>query len=455
MNLTHKLIGCVLLPAMLAVAPAIAKTTGEEAAKLGVSLTPVGAEKGANKEGTIPEWTGGMTSPGPMFSAYKPGSGEYYPDPFPDDKPVFSITHENYRKYASRLPDGAAKMLERFPDYAMNVYATRRTATYPDAVYAATKANATTANLIGDDSLKDAALGFPFPVPGSGAEVIWNHKVRYRGDSVVQTGGLFAVGVKGDYQQNLYEQSVQFNYANVKNPGKVEDNLLLQLLRKQTAPPRLAGAMTLVWDHLDGTRDAWQYSPGTNRIRQAPIVAFDNPMAGSDGLQSTDQADMFNGSMKLYTWKLIGKKEMFIGYNPYRMLRPELKYADIIKPGHLNPKHLRYELHRVWIVEANLKPGQGNIYRRRVMYVDEDSWSVAAVDDYDARNMLWRYQEGFVAPLFMDKSVVAAPQVTYDLFSGRYAVNNLPNEQGYIARFGVTFKTGFFTPQTLQKLGRD
>jgi hypothetical protein len=440
---------------LLAAGTAHAKATAEEAAKLGSTLTPIGAEKAASKDGTIPEWTGGMKEPGAMFGSYKAGSGEYYPDPFPQDKPLFTVTHENFKQYASKLPDGAAKMLERYADYSMPVYATRRTPIFPDAVYAATKANATTATTVGDDGLKDATLGFPFPVPGNGAEVVWNHKVRYRGDSVQQTGGIFAVGEKGDYQQNLYEQSAQFSYGNVKNPGKIADNLILQLLRKQTAPPRLAGSMTLVWDHLDGSREAWQYSPGTNRIRQAPIVAFDNPIAGSDGLQSTDQADMFNGSMKLYSWKLIGKKEMLIGYNPYRLLRPELKYKDIIHARHLNPKHLRYELHRVWIVEATLKPGQGNIYKRRVMYVDEDSWGIAAVDCYDARNTLWRYQEGFVAPLFMDKAVVAAPQITYDLFAGRYAVNNLPNEQGYIAKFGVSFKTGYFTPQTLQKLGRD
>jgi hypothetical protein len=184
-------------------------------------------------------------------------------------------------------------------------------------------------------------------------------------------------------------------------------------------------------------------------------VAFDNPVAGADGLQSVDQTDMFNGSMARYSWKLLGKKEMVIGYNNFRLLRPELKYAQVIQGRHLNPEHPRYEMHRVWIVEATLKPGQGNIYKRRVFYVDEDSWSIAAVDCYDSRDTLWRFQEGFVSPLVVDKAVVGAPQLFYDLFSGRYVINNLPNEQGYIAKFGVTFPAGFFTPQNLQKLGRN
>ena len=448
------LLGCVSAALGLALAaPAVAKVSAADAAKLGQTLTPVGAEKAANKDGSIPEWTGGMTTLGPMFKDYK--AGDYYPDPFPEDKPLFKITHDNYKQYAAKLPAGSAYMLEHYADYSIQVYPTRRTVVFPDAIYAATKANATTANLVGDDALKDAKLGFPFPMPQTGAEVIFNHKVRYRGDSVVQNGNLLVVSRSGKFEKNEYQSSVQFNYGNVKKPGAIEDNLVLQLLRKELAPARLAGGMTLVWEHLDGTRDAWQYSPGSNRIRQAPIVAFDNPTAGSDGLMNVDQTDMFNGSMQRYTWKLIGKTEMYIGYNNYRLVRPELKYTDVIRPTHLNPDHARYELHRVWVVEASLKPGQGNVIKRRMFYVDEDSWNIAAVDCYDSRNALWRFQEGFVMPLVIDKSVVAVPQVVYDLYSGRYAVNSLPNEQGYIAKFGMSFPPGFFTPQTLQKLGRD
>jgi hypothetical protein len=434
-------------------APLEAKVPAEQAAQLGTTLTPVGAQKAANADGSIPEWTGGMKELGPLFAGYK--AGQYYPDPFPQDKPLYAITHDNFKKYIDHLPAGSVYMLSHYADYSINVYATRRTALFPDAIYAATKANATTASLAGEDSLKDASLGFPFPIPTSGAEVMWNHKVRYRGDSVVQDGTLFVVAPSGQYELNAYQTSVQFAYGNVKKPGAISDNLVLQVLRKELAPPRLAGGMTLVHEHLDGTRDAWQYSPGSNRIRQAPIVAFDNPVTGSDGLQFVDQADMFNGSLQRYTWKLIGKKEMVIGYNNYRLLRPELKYADVIRGNHLNPQHPRYEMHRVWVVEATLKPGAGHVFKRRTFYVDEDSWTIAAVDCYDNRDTLWRFQEGFVSPLVVDKAVVAVPQMAYDLFSARYVVNGLPNEQGYIAKFGGSFPSGFFTPQNLQKLGRD
>ena len=433
-------------------APVLAKVSADDAGKLGAALTPIGADKAAGADGTIPEWTGGMKELGPMFKGYK--TGDYYPDPFPEDKPLFTITPANYKQYESRLPAGSLALLSRYKSYSMNVYPTRRTALFPDEVYAATRANATTSHVIGDDGLKDSKLGFPFPIPGNGAEVIWNHKVRYRGDSVILNGAMFVVDTDGTFQRNEFLQSVEFMYGNVGKPDSSAE-IILRLLRKEVSPPRLAGNMTLIWEKLDGSRDAWQFNPGANRVRQAPIVAFDNPVAGADGLQNVDQADMFNGSMKRYTWKLLGKKDMYIGYNNYRLVRPELKYKEIIRPMHLNPAHPRYELHRVWVVEATLKPGQGNVYKKRVLYVDEDSWTIAAVDCYDSRNTLWRYQEGFVMPLVIDKSVVAAPQVVYDMFSGRYVVNNLPNEQGFIAKFGASFPAGFFTPQNLQKLGRN
>ena len=449
-----------LLPSLLALtalitAPlALAKTTPEKAAKLGTTLTPLGAEEAGNKAGTIPAWKGGMTKLPPMFDSYQRGKGDYYPDPFPQDKPKFRIDASNLKQYAAQLPAGAARRLELNPKLYYNVYPTRRTATYPDAIYDATKANALSAELIGDDQVQGATLGFPFPIPANGAEAMVNHRVRYRGDSVVQTGNTIVVNRNGQFSVNGYELSAQFIFSNTSKAAADGNDLIFQLVRKDISPPRLAGNVTLVWDKLDGGREAWQFSPGTGRVRQAPNVAFDNPSAGTDALQNIDQQDMFNGSQSRYTWKLVGKKEMFIPYNNYRLVRPELKLKDIIQPGHLNPEHLRYELHRVWVVEAELKPGAGNVYKKRRFYLDEDSWNVAAVDCYDSRNTLWRYQEGFVVPLFVDKAVVAAPQVTYDLFAGRYALNNLPNEQGYIARFGVNFAPGFFTPQNLKKLGR-
>lgn len=445
----------VLALCTLAISPqAFTKAPADKVGQLGSTLTPVGAEEAGNKDGTIPAWKGGMVKlPAPLAN-YKRGSGDYYPDPFPEDKPKFKIDKSNLKQYAAMLPAGAAKRLEINPKLYYNVYPTRRTATYPDEIYAATKENAAKATLVGDDDIQGAKLGFPFPIPNNGAEAVVNHRVRYRGDTVVQTGNTIIVNRDGRYQVNGFELSAQFHYGNVKRVGEEASDLIFQVIRKDLSPPRLAGNVTLVWDKLNGSREAWQFSPGTGRVRQAPSVAFDNPAAGTDALQNVDQADMFNGSQSRYTWKLVGKKEMYVPYNNYPLVRPELKLKDIVQPGQLNPQYLRYELHRVWVVDAELKPGAGNVFIKRRMYLDEDSWSIVGVDCYDSRNTLWRYQEGFTIALMVDKAVAAAPQVTYDLFSGRYAINNLPNELGFIAKFNVTFPQGHFTPQNLKKLGR-
>ncbi len=454
-QLTTHCIARVLAACALIASPlVIAKAPADKIAQLGTTLTPVGAEEAGNKAGTIPAWKGGMLKlPAPLAN-YKSGSGDYYPDPFPEDKVKFKIDASNVKQYAAMLPAGAVRRLELNAKLYYNVYPTRRTATYPDAIYAATKENAATATLVGDDDIQGARLGFPFPIPANGSEAVVNHRVRYRGDTVVQTGNTIVVARDGRYQVNGFELSAQFFYGNVKKLAEAGNDLIFQVIRKDLSPPRLAGNVTLVWDKLDGTREAWQYSPGTGRVRQAPSVAFDNPAAGTDALQNVDQADMFNGSQSRYTWKLVGKKEMYIPYNNYPLVRPELKLKDLVMPGHLAPQHLRYELHRVWIVDAELKPGSGNVYKKRRFYLDEDSWSVVGVDCFDARNTLWRYQEGFTIALMVDKAVAAAPQVTYDLFSGRYAINNLPNELGFIAKFNVDFPQGHFTPQNLKKLGR-
>lgn len=431
-----------------------AAVPADSAAQIGQSLTPVGAEKAASKDGKIPAWDGGVSIAqfGSAFKNYK--EGDFYPDVFSGDKPALKITHDNYSQYADQLTEGTRLMLKSFPDYFLNVYPTRRTAAFPDAIYQATKANATTAKLQGDDALVNARLGFPFPIPQSGAEVIWNHKVRYLGGSVDQTANIIVVDQSGSFHTAEYTQSAEFFYSNPAIPANQQQGLNFQLVRKQIAPPRLRGQVSLAWEHLDGSRDAWIYLPGTHRVLKAPTLAFDAPLAGADGGVSVDQSDMFNGSLQQYSWKLLGKREMIIGYNNYHFQQPGLKYDQLIKAHHLNPDYLRYELHRVWVVEATLKPGVSNVIQRRVFYVDEDSWTIAAVDCYDSHNQLWRYEEAHLLPLFVDQLVVPAPEVVYDFSAGRYVVINLANELPYLAKFGVSLPADYFTPQYLQSTGR-
>ncbi|PTU33130.1 DUF1329 domain-containing protein [Stenotrophobium rhamnosiphilum] len=431
-----------------------AKVSTAEAAQIGQSLTEVGAEKAASADGRIPAWTGGIKPAdfGTKFANFK--QGNFYPELFSEDKPLLKITHDNYKKYVTELPAGAQLMLERYPQYFLNVYKSRRTAAYPDFIAKATQENATTAHLEGGDDLKDSKLGFPFPIPKTGMEAIWNHKVRYLGSTVDQTGNFLVVSPDGGIHSASYTQSVRFQYANPKMAQEDKRGMIFQLVRTQVAPPRLAGQVTMAWEYQDGSREAWLYTPGTHRVLKAPSLGFDAPMVGTDGGVSIDQGDMFNGSLKQYSWKLLGKRAMYIAYNNYHLQQPSLKYSALIRARHLAPEHLRYELHRVWVVEATLAPGQKNVIAKRVFYIDEDSWTIAAVDCYDSRNQLWRYQEGHLFPLIVNQIVVPAPMAVYDFTSGRYVLTNLVNELPYVAKFDVKFSADYFTPQRILSSGR-
>lgn len=75
-----------------------------------------------------------------------------------------------------------------------------------------------------------------------------------------------------------------------------------------TGPARLAGTVSLVHETIDQVKDprqAWVYNAGQRRVRRAPQLAYDGPGSASDGMRTSDNADMFNGAPDRYDWKLI------------------------------------------------------------------------------------------------------------------------------------------------------
>ena len=435
--------------ALCLAAQASAKVSADEAAKLGGELTPVGAEKGANKDGSIPAW-----APRPREGALK---GMFPHDNKIDgEKPLFTITKANMAQYADKLTEGHKKLLTSFDSYKMNVYPSHRTVGWPDEIYAATKANATTCELVNTEILNNCKLGFPFPIPKSGAEPVWNHKLKWRGESVTRYNNQMIVQPNGQYQLTKLVEDVTFGYASIKNPSELKPGQgeFLKYLSKTVAPPRLAGTFILVHEKM-GTgaegRSAWLYSPGLKRIRRAPTVCCDNPYEGTDGHQFYDQVDMFNGALERYNWKLLGKKEMYIPYNSNKIAGKDTKYKDLAKPKHLNQDLPRYELHRVWIVEATIKPGTSHTFKKRRMYIDEDGWTIAAEDDYDNRDQLYQFHEGHIisAPNLMAATTV--PEIIYHFTSGRYFITAAWNEDKPIDAT-ASFKPDYFSAASVQKM---
>ncbi|MGH8506220.1 MAG: DUF1329 domain-containing protein [Stenotrophobium sp.] len=371
--------------------------------------------------------------------------------------PIYVVTASNMAQYVKYLSPGQQAMFKTYPDYKMIVYPSVRNAFFPDAVDKATIANATTAVLKGTDDLSGAKLGFPFPIPKSGAEVIWNHKLRFRGSAVRRYNNQAIVKADGSYTISKLIEDVQFVYANLNHPGTAAPGqVFLRYLQRVISPPRVAGQVILVHEMSSGgagARQAWIYSPGLGRVNRAPDVGYDTPALGSDGEQYDDQIDEFNGSLDRYNWKLVGKREMLIPYNSWIINSPTFKYKDIIRPGHINQDLSRYELHRVWVVEANLKPGQRHSFSKRVFYLDEDSWAIAAVDCYDGRGKLWKVQEAQLLTIPFIPTVSGIPEMIYDLQSHRYFVTSMTNEDA-ISDFEVKYNENYFEPSHLRLIGR-
>ena len=450
-SFTSRLILSLVLACGLA-SPAAAELSADEIARLGRDLTPLGAEKAGNTDGTIPEWTGGITKPPAGYQL-----GEHHRDPYAGDKPLFVIDKANLDKYRNKLSVGHQRMLETYPTFKLTVYPTRRSASVPQRIYDATRKIAATAKLAdGGNGVEGAVIGLPFPIPKNGLEVIWNHLLRYRGEGVSCTLGQAAVTRGGDYTLVKYAVDISIRYS---LPGMTVERLgnkMILFKQRVTAPARLAGDIVLVHETINQTREprsAWTYNPGQRRVRRAPNIAYDNPGTTSDGLRTADQFDMFNGAVDRYDWKLVGKREMYVPYNAYRVHSDKLSFGDIIRPLHVNPEHLRYELHRVWIVDATLKEGASHLYKRRTFYIDEDSWQIMLADIYDNRDQLWRVSEGHVINFYEKPLTWPTLETHHDLQAGRYLALGLDNEFP-MCTYDIAFKSRDFNPSALRRAGR-
>ena len=432
-----------------------AKVSEAEAAKLGNELTPLGGEKAGNADGSIPAWTGGITTPPAGYEV-----GQFHKDPYPDDKVLFTITAQNYKEYADFLSDGQEKMFETYPDtYKMPVYQTRRSASNPQFVYDATKANATRAELVqGGNGIKNAAIGVPFPIPQSGVEAIWNHILRYRGEAVARNGAQAAPTASGDYNVIGFDEVLMVKYSakDATPEALLEENILMKFKQKITSPARLAGTALLVHETMDQVREprqAWTYNTGQRRVRRAPNIAYDAPGTASDGLRTTDDFDMFNGAPDRYNWELKGKQEMYVAYNNYKLHSDSVTYEEILQPGHVNPDLTRFEKHRVWVVEATLKPEFRHVYSKRVFFIDEDSWQVQVADMYDNRGELYKVGIAYGVNYYEVPTQWSTLDVYHDLNSRRYLALGLDNESK-VYDFTVTLKDKEFTPQALRREGK-
>jgi hypothetical protein len=424
-----------------------------DASALGQSLTPMGGEKAANADGSIPAWTGGLTTPPAGYKV-----GDHHPDPFAADQPLYTITAGNAAQYNAKLTSGHQALLKAYPDFKLVVYPSRRSFSNPQRLYDATKQNASSAKLVSDgNGISGAIVGAPFPLPQNGLEVLWNFLTRYRGVAASRHIDQAAVERGGGYQLVKFEDEFLFNYTRPDITAKeLEDsNTLIFFKQAVIAPARLAGTILLAQETMDQVKEprrAWVYNAGQRRVRRAPNVAYDNPGTAADGQRTSDQFDMFNGAPDRYDWKLVGKREMIVPYNSYKLHSDKIKNSDILKPLHINQDLARYELHRVWVLDATIKPGTSHLYARRTFYIDEDSWQVLVADQYDKRGEMWRVSEAHCINYYDAQVFWSTLETITDLQNGRYLALGLDNENE-MYDFNLKRSPGDFTPDSLRRDG--
>ena len=426
----------------------------QQAERLSQDLTPLGSERAGNKDGSIPAWTGGLSSIPAGLGYVK---GEHLPDPYPDDQPIFRVDASNADTHDAYITRGQKALMERHDTYFLDVYPTRRTCANPEHVYKASAKNAVVGELVANgNGVAEAIMASPFPIPNNGLEIVWNHTLRYRSHKLQREFTAIPVNQNGDYYEITVHDDAIFNWSDPQM-SRAEDlnNVSILYLLQTKAPARSAGFVVLVQETLNmavEARRAWTYSPGTRRVRRAPTIAYDNPGTNSDGITTSDSFGGYNGAPDRFDWMVRGRSEKFIPYNNFR--RVQASYAELTGPKHINQSLMRYEKHRVWEVEGNLKENFRHVYQKRVFYVDEDTQGIVATEIYDGRGQLWRIQELGGGVAYDVPLCGGSGDTVYDMVVGRYLMLGLVNQEKPIDFEADHLDPSRYTPANIRRLGR-
>lgn len=413
---------------------------------LGNSLTPVGAERAGNADGTIPAWTGGDVTPVPGWK-----TGDPRIDPYAGDAKLFSIDASNVDQYADKLSPGQVNIIKRYKGYRMDIYPTHRSCGYSQGIYDETKANVGRAKLSEKGGTLAGFGGFLFPLPQNGLQAIANYRTAFNGKythlkvhiTTSQTGGGYVdtVGIIDTYAP-YYE----------KNAREIDNRYMTKFIYKLVEPAASMGSIIMTLQPYNNSNESWVYIPGLRRVKKAPTVSYDTP--GQDDIRTFDQTYMYNGLPDRYDWKLVGKKELYVPYNASKLRTENLDVSKLIGDKYPNRDLMRYELHRVWVVEATVKPEWRNTFSKRVFYLDEDTWNPLVADLYDTKDKLYRFQENNLMAAPEMPGCVTAGDFYFDLNADRYVADNIivkSADANYTA--GDIVNNSMFTPDAMRRYG--
>jgi len=452
--LVNPIQGLVIL---LCAGSVFAAATPEQVAKLGGDeLTCMGAERAGTESG-VAEYAGKWYKDWPGLSS-KHG---YEPGPYADEEPLFTITSANVSEHAERLSDGMLGMFEKYPDtFKMNIYPSRRDFRFVDWVCDVVAKNAVEAKILDDGlGVSGTSGAHVFPFPQNGDEAIWNAILPHRAWSEKAVHDIADIYENGTvaWGQSDFRTLNPGNHPDPDERGSYTDPISAYFYVGTKLPTRAAGEVAVGYQPNNFKSDstqAWQYNPGIRRVRKAPEVGFDYPVPPA-GLRTVDDDYGFNGSPERYDWKLLGKRELYVPYHNFKVNDPDLAYDELITPNSINPDLVRYELHRVWVIEGNLKAGVRHIYKRRLLYADEDNWLTLASDAWDGQDQL--YKVNMILFFYSQESGTYHRGVSlyHDLTSGAYEATYLVNGPGATWwRINTPMRKQEFSPEAAARAGQ-
>ena len=406
----------------------------------------MGAERAGDPSIGIPPWTGGLATAAQARAAAVA---------FASERPLFSITAANVRRYAASLPDGAVALFAHDRDYRMDIYPTHRTAALPQPVYDAIGRNAVSAHPVAQGcrfGLADASGGIPYPIPADGCQVVWNHLLAYWGparDARLQTFVVFGAGDVEKTSDRL--EIADFPYYEAGSDPAAVGPYFFERREMLTFPADRAGGGYITRQPLDSgtTRfESWEYVPGARRVRQSPSLSYDTPDPDASGLESFDDYYIFSGGLEHYDFTLLGKRAMFIPYNNHAFDRAT---SALLGPRHADPSAIRYELHRVWVVDARLAAGQHDIVPHRRLFIDEDSWFAAYADEWNADGALWKFSQASMDLFPGLPAILLGGQLTYDLLYHAYVYDFAFGHPDGAFRPSAPHDPAAYTPQGMSR----
>jgi len=339
----------------------------------------------------------------------------------------------------------------------MNIYPSRRNIQFAPEFYAAVEKNLKSCYVDEEGNIHGYNGAIAIPTPKNGIEAIWNIRRMYVGDDANDTRCRRVVSPSGRIKKTMWEiKVVNYGVSRIKSRPFPNPEGIFQKLRNLTVyPADEKGVDFLAVSYMDSSKldDTWLFLPTLRRVRRAPSMANGGQLDGESTMDETGLE--FRGTVPWWDWKLHGKKEMYVPYNCYDLFLPDAEDEDECWPMDINPERIRYELHRVWVVEGILKEGLTHPYSRRVSYYDEDMWQPVVADRYDKRGNLWRMYEayGYADPCNMMRMYIG--YIYMNLESGRYELFGgcrklLPTTTVY----DTGLDPSDFTVQSLRKSGR-